>query len=209
MIGSVLRILEFETPLADVEIDALLRDQIAPNPAGITGLSRTLVGRRLTNSSRRYLVATVWDNRDAMEAVVLNGGVAVYQTPFARYLGNATLVAVDLAVGWWSSELDRLSTIRLFRDADLAMGGPSPTGVGNSGASSDDDPGPSACFIFSSNVSAERVMLAGWPRVGQDPMGSPMPSEALGLLDRIEAMIEAGLGTDYEVVGDRATRQSG
>jgi hypothetical protein len=89
------------------------------------------------------------------------------------------------------------------------MGGPSPTGVGNSGASSDDDPGPSACFIFSSNVSAERVMLAGWPRVGQDPMGSPMPSEALGLLDRIEAMIEAGLGTDYEVVGDRATRLSG
>ena len=50
MIGSVLRILEFETPLADVEIDALIRDQIAPNPAGITGLSRTLVGRRLTNS---------------------------------------------------------------------------------------------------------------------------------------------------------------
>ena len=94
MIGSVLRILEFETPLADVEIDALLRDQIAPNPAGITGLSRTLVGRRLTNSSRRYLVATVWDNRDAMEAAVLNGEVAVYQTPFARYLGNAALVAV-------------------------------------------------------------------------------------------------------------------
>jgi len=36
-----------------------------------------------------------------------------------------------------------------------------------------------------------------------------MPSEALGQLDRIEAMIEAGLGTDYEVVGDRATRLAG
>ena len=80
--------------------------------------------------------------------------------------------------------------------------------MGNPGAS-DDDPGPSACFIFSSNVTAERVMLVGWPRVGQDPMGSPMPTEALELLDRIEAMIEAGLGTEYEVVGDRATPLSG
>jgi hypothetical protein len=36
-----------------------------------------------------------------------------------------------------------------------------------------------------------------------------MPTEALELLDRLEAMIEAGLGSEYEVVGDRAARLSG
>lgn len=206
MIGQVLRLLEFETSFADIDIDRLLQEEIAPRPADVGGLSRTLVGRYQAKNARRYLVATVWDDHDSMEAAVRNGDVAVYQAPFAPYLGDAKLVAVDLDIGRSTCGSNALDKVLLILDEDQ----PSPVSAENAA-------GPHAvsprhrrrpCLILSANAGPPYVVLAGWTRGGEAGTEPPMRADALVLLDRIDALSQSGIGIEYQVLVDHARSSS-
>lgn len=205
MIGQVLRILQFETPVADADIDRLLRDEIAPRPADLDGLSWTVIGRHLSETSRSYLVATVWDDRAAMEAAVLSGGVAVYQAPFAPYLANARLTAVDVVDEWSSCPSGPLSRILLILDDGSGMTD-GPNGSVDLDPVTLSDATQPPCLILAGAAEAGRPLLAGWPAGRPAVAVSPIPARANALLDRIQRLSGAGLASEYAVVADRGLR---
>ncbi len=203
-LDRVLRLLEFETALDDDQIDALISNAIAPIPAEVAGLSRTIVGRRLMKDARRYLIATLWSDRDAMEAAIRDGGVAVYQPPFAPYLGNAEIASFDLASTWTSCP-SRLDAVRLFRGPDLgsvadAYNRQDP---GPHAARSGDDPGPRPCLILASRTSDPGVIIAGWSEAEQASSSSEPPESVALVMDIVHSLSRLGRGTDYLVTGDQ------
>lgn len=188
---------------AVAEIRGQLLDEIAPRPTDLAGLSQTLVGRRLTQGARHYLVATVWGDREAMEAAVLSGDVAVYQARFAPYLGSARMVAVDLDAEWSACLPGQLSRILLITD-ERPSGTDTLDDAADLGSPSVPDPGRRPCLVMGTHTGAERVLLAGWS-ARQAPVDLPMPQVALAMLDRIRALSGAGLGSGFDVITDRAT----
>ena len=204
MSGTVLRVLTFETTATDDQIDRLFGGEIAPRPDAVDGLSRTLVARHLTSSTRQYLLATLWSSRDAMTAAVREGEVAVYQAAFAPYLAQAAYVAVDLQAEWWSCEPRGVSMIRLFRDADLREDDGTASGAGVAAVSSDSEADGSACLVLSGADGQERLLLVGWPVGDRPPTGLPSSAVDGLLIELVERLCRTGRGMEYSV-----TRQWG
>jgi hypothetical protein len=207
---SVLRLLEFHATVDDEVIEEAIEVAIAPGPDLVAGLSWTLVGRCVKADGRSYVLATLWEDREAMLAAVRDGDVAVYRPAFAPYLARAAVSVLDVNAAWRWCEAAALCTIRLFRSADLSLevdgAGRQPAFVK---APAPGDPVGGPCLVLSAESADERVLLAGWPRVGQAFAGRLPPIEASTMTASVNAMSRAGLGVEYEVSHDRAADSSG
>jgi hypothetical protein len=113
---QVLRLLEFKATVDDEPIEEV----IAPSPDFIPGLLWTLVGRRVRGGEWSYVLATLWNDGEAMLTAVRDGDVAVYRPAFAPLLARAGITVLDVDAAWRWCEADPLATLRLFRAADLA-----------------------------------------------------------------------------------------
>jgi len=202
---QALRLLKFKATLDDDVIEEAIQVAIAPGPDVVAGLLWTLVGRCVRVDGRSYVLATLWEDREAMLAAVRDGDVAVYRPAFAPYLARAAVAVLDVDAAWRWCGPDPLATIRLFWVADLGLGADSTPHERsmNVGPASEEGFRP-PCLALSAGSEAEHIVLSGWTGPGQPSSGRPTPGDAAAVVATVTEMLSAGLGEEYEVVVDLA-----
>lgn len=191
----VLRVLEFQADAADAVIDRLILDTLTLDPSAVPGLVRSIAGRGLAPTTRHYLVATLWVDRDQMLAAIGDASVAVYQPAFAPYLGEAVVEANDLDVAWLPCDAGRLSTVTLFSMSDTGRNSLAPQAAERSSEQA-------LCLVLVSDAGPAPAVLAGWAARtgGQDR--TPTPPRVQQALDRVGTTSPASVGRTYQVMSD-------